>query len=121
MTSASYDGGEANMGVVGNGASVIRILDPVGIAEEKKTEAVVERVKRPHQRPQLDGAVIGVLTNLFRGYDVPGGVADRIKRLNAVADVIHHSKPSISRPAGDDAYDRLVAAGIDAAVIGLGG
>jgi hypothetical protein len=117
----SDNGLEASMDGVGHGTSVIRILDPVGIVEEKKAESVVERVKRPGQRGQLDGAVIGVLTNLFRGYDVPGGVADRIRQRNAVADVIHHSKPSISRPAGEEAYDRLVAAGIDAAVIGLGG
>jgi hypothetical protein len=104
------------------GAGVIRILDPVGIVEDKQqSQVAVERVRRAGIRPELNGATLGVLTNLFRGYDVPGSVAARIKQRNAVADVVRHSKPSISRPAGEEAYDKLVAAGIDAALIGLGG
>ena len=53
-----------------------RILDPVGQIAPAKDSAP-KRVQRV-LASSLKGAVIGVLTNNFRGYDIPGAVAQRI-------------------------------------------
>ena len=94
----------------------IRVLDPVG-AGEVRQEALPAVVRRAPQ-PRLEGAVLGVITNAFRGYDVPGAVADRIAQQAGLAAVVRNVKPSLSRPAGAAVYADL-ASKVDAVIVGL--
>ena len=94
----------------------IRILDPVGEIAPSG-DVAPERVQRV-LASSLNGAVIGVLTNNFRGYDIPGTVAQRIA-ARTKATVVSYTKPNLSHPAGAKTYGKL-AERVDAVIVGLG-
>jgi hypothetical protein len=94
----------------------IRILDPVGVIEPEVLKPMGRADRALNQR--LEGAVLGVLTNVFRGYDVPQAVAERIEQTVALKGIVRIAKPSISRPAGPDTYKKL-ASQVDAVIVGL--
>jgi hypothetical protein len=97
-------------------ATRIRILDPVGVVEPEVTAPAAKADRQLSLG--LEGAVLGVLTNVFRGYDVPQAVAERIGRRVKLKDIVRIAKPSISRPAGADTYKKL-APQVDAVIVGL--
>jgi hypothetical protein len=98
----------------------IRILNPIGIAESEAdgAAAMAQLPPRRSRVRSLNGAVLGVLTNAFRGYDLPGAVADRIAQRVELADLVRHVKPSISRPAGPEVTGQL-ADEVDAVIVGI--
>ena len=100
---------------------VIRILDPVGVVEPAAEDA--QPVEAPSERARdgvrsLHGAVLGVVTNVFRGYDVPGAVAERMGARIELADTVTYRKPSISHPT-DPAIIADLAERVDVALVGL--
>lgn len=94
----------------------IRIFDPVGQIAPT-VDLTPERVQRI-LASSLNGAVIGVLTNNFRGYDIPGAVAQRIAARTG-GTVVSYTKPNLSYPAGPETYRKL-AERADVAIVGLG-
>ncbi len=94
----------------------IRILDPVG----QIAPAPSFTPKRAKGVPlsSLKGAAIGVLTNEFRGYDLPGAVAQRIAARTG-GTVVWYSKPNLSAPAGAETYRKL-AEQADVVIVGMG-
>lgn len=98
----------------------IRILDPVGLIEPEEVPTVpLPLVAPPRRQPvrRLQGATLGVLTNVFRGYDVPGAVAERLAQQFGM-EVVRFEKPLISRTAKPEIIGEL-AEKADVVIVGL--
>lgn len=90
------------------------VLDPTGNLPE------IDRVPLTTRDGGLHGAVLGVLTNNFRGEDLPAAIANEIGIYGKIAEVIRHEKSILSRSAADDVIAEL-AATADCVIVGVCG
>lgn len=95
-----------------NGSIVL--LNPVGHLEN---HVVTPRRSR---HSGLDGARLGILTNMFRGEDLPDVIGSRLQDLYPIADVVRYEKEILSRPADVSIIDAL-AEQVDCVVVGVCG
>lgn len=95
-------------------AGKVVLLDPVGYLE---SHTIAPRRTRSGG---LEGAKLGVLTNMFRGEDLPGAIAERLKDEYGVSSIIWYEKEILSRTAADSIIDNL-AENTDCVLVGLCG
>lgn len=89
------------------------LLNPVS-----DVEALEVQPRRFRERG-LKGARLGVLTNMFRGEDLPGAVAEELQREFDLS-IARYVKPSLSH-VSDDAVIEKMARDVDCVVVGMCG
>jgi hypothetical protein len=82
-------------------------IELVGVAKTKRRSA------------GLQGASLGVLTNMFRGEDLPGAVSEVLKGTYGMS-VVNFVKPSLSHVSKDEVIEDM-AMRVDCAIVGVCG
>jgi hypothetical protein len=106
-------GVESGQKRVGMNGEMMKILDPTGRPRSRDTGLAP-------RAPSLGGSTLGVITNVWRSFDVVASHFEQIARERyEVGEIMRTINPDLSSPIPEDTLNVLVGRA-DVAIVGMG-